>query len=107
MKANTGALVNGKIDVNSLKVSQNTGSKITLSGSTEKLEIEGKTGSKFSGLELSTANCSVKVNTGAIISVIANNKIEAKASTGGIVKYMGNPSVKEIKKNTGGSVSKI
>ena len=107
LNANTGALVNGKVDIDVLGVSQNTGSKITLSGSANKLEIDGSTGSKFSGLEMSTSNCSVKVSTGAIISVNADNKIEAKASTGGIVKYKGNPSVKEIKKNTGGTVSKI
>lgn len=107
LKANTGAVVNGKIDVNSLKVSQSTGSKITLTGAADKLDINGSTGSKFSGLDLSTSNCSVAVNTGAIISVNAEKEIEAKASTGGIVKYKGNPSVKEIKKNTGGTVSKI
>lgn len=107
MRANTGALIKGKIDVNSLKVSQNTGSIVTLSGATDKLEIDGSTGSQFSGFELTTATCSAKVNTGAIISVNADNKIEAKASTGGIVKYKGNPSVKDIKKNTGGTVSKI
>ncbi len=105
--ANTGALVNGKVEIDELGISQNTGSKITLSGSANKLEIDGSTGSKFSGLEMSTASCSVKVSTGAIISVNADNKIEAKASTGGSVKYKGNPSVKEIKKNTGGTVSKI
>jgi hypothetical protein len=107
LKANTGALVNGKVDIENLEVSQNTGSKITLSGSAGKLEIDGSTGSKFAGLDMATSNCEIKVSTGAIISVNANKALQVKANTGGVVKYKGNASTTEIKKSTGGTVSKI
>lgn len=107
LKVNTGALVNGKVDITNLTVSQNTGSKIILSGAVENLEIDGNTGSKFEGLAMVASHCDVKVSTGAIISVNANKEIQVKANTGGIVKYKGNAFVKQIKKNTGGTVSKI
>ena len=71
------------------------------------LKIYGDTGSKFKGEEMSTSNCSVIVSTGAIVFVKAENELQAKASTGGSVKYKGNPSVKEIKKHSGGTVIKI
>ena len=107
MKANTGALVDGEVDIAALKVSQNTGSKITLSGKAEKLDIDGDTGSKFKGEEMSTSNCNVTVSTGAIVSVKAEKELQANANTGGVIKYKGNASIKEIKTNTGGSVTRI
>jgi hypothetical protein len=107
MNANTGALINGEVNINDLKVDQNTGSKITLSGKSDKLVIDGSSGSKFMGEELATVNCNVKVNTGARVSVSAQKELQVKASTGGIVKYKGDATLREIKTNTGGSVSKI
>jgi hypothetical protein len=107
INANTGARINGKISADNLKVDQNTGSVISLSGKTEQLEAEGSTGSKFECEDLVSNNCNVKVSTGARIWVTANNHLSAKANTGGNVKYKGEPAVKEIKKGTGGTVSKI
>ncbi len=107
MEVNTGALVDGEVDITSLKINQNTGSKVTLSGKAGKLDIDGDTGSKFKGDDMATSNCNVKVSTGAIVSVNAEKELQAKASTGGSVKYKGSPAVKEIKRSTGGSVNKI
>ena len=107
MKATTGALIEGEVDIAALKISQSTGSKITLSGKADKLNIDGDTGSKFKGEDMSTSSCSVEVSTGAIVSVKAEKELQVKASTGGSVKYKGSPTVKEIKRSTGGSVNKI
>jgi hypothetical protein len=107
IKANTGAKINGKINSDDLKVNQNTGSLIILSGQAEKLEVEGDTGSKFEGEDLVTSTCNAKVSTGARIWVNANKELSAKANTGGNVKYKGQPAVKDIKRSTGGTVSKI
>ncbi|MGB3155362.1 MAG: head GIN domain-containing protein [Chitinophagaceae bacterium] len=107
MEAHTGALVNGDVDIQTLKVSQHTGSRITLTGKAVKLSITGDTGSKFKGEEMSTADCNVTVNTGAIASVSAEKELHVKANTGGKVKYKGHASIREIKTRTGGSVTKI
>jgi len=105
MKANTGAEINGKVDAGTLKLDQNTGSKVTLTGRADKVEAEGSTGSKFTGDELNTNTCNVQVSTGAKITIHADKELQVKASTGGIVKYKGNAGIREIKTNTGGSVS--
>lgn len=107
LTANTGALVNGKIKASKLKVNQDTGSKITLSGSADQVEVEGDTGSKFMGEGLSAVSCDINVSTGAKVWITADKELKVKASTGGMVKYKGTASVKEIKRSTGGSVSKI
>lgn len=107
LNANTGGLVKGEVNIADFKVSQNTGSKITLTGKADKLEIDGDTGSKFMGENMSTVSCDVNVSTGAKIWITTEKELKVKASTGGMVKYKGTASIREIKTNTGGSVSKI
>ena len=107
LDANTGGLVKGEIDINKLKVSQNTGSKITLSGKALSMEIDGDTGSKFIGESLTTGNCSISVSTGAGVTITVENELNARANTGGYIKYKGNAGIREIKTNTGGTISKI
>ena len=107
LKANTGGLVKGEINIGSLKVDQNTGSRITLTGKVDLLEAEGDTGSKFNGEDLTTNTCMVKMSTGAGIYISVEKELNVKADTGGYIKYKGNAGIREIKTNTGGSVSKI
>jgi hypothetical protein len=52
-------------------------------------------------------SCNAKASTGAGISITAQKELSVKANTGGFVKYKGEASVKEIRTNTGGSVTKI
>ena len=107
LKANTGGIVQGAINIRSLKVDQNTGSKITLSGKADNLEADGDTGSKFLGENLNTITCSVEMSTGAGIYISVEKELNVKANTGGYIKYKGNAGVREVKTNTGGTVSKI
>lgn len=107
LTANTGGLVSGEVDITLLKIEQSTGSKITLSGKAGTLDVEGTTGSKFKGDDMTTLKTDVSVSTGAIASVSAEKELQVKASTGGNVKYKGSPSIREIKKGTGGAVTKI
>lgn len=107
MKANTGAEIRGKVQLVSLKLDQDTGSKVTLSGQSGKLQAEGSTGSKFTGEDMNAGHCQVQVSTGARVSIRAEKELQVKASTGGTVKYRGNAGIREIKTNTGGTVSRI
>ena len=47
------------------------------------------------------------MSTGAGIHISVEKELNVKADTGGYVKYKGNAGIREIKTNTGGSVSKI
>jgi hypothetical protein len=107
LKANTGGLMKGEVDIDILKVDQNTGSKITLTGKTGQLEVDGDTGSKFMGEGLSTTSCDVEVSTGAGVYILVEKEMNVKANTGGYVKYKGMAGIREIKTNTGGHVSRI
>lgn len=107
LKANTGGTVDGEVNIGTLTVDQNTGSKITLSGKVDKLDAEGNTGSKFMGENLNTNTCSAEMGTGAGIYISVDKELNVKANTGGYVKYKGNAGIREVKTNTGGTVTKI
>ena len=107
MKANTGGVINGDINITELDVNQHTGSVITISGKADKLEVEGGTGSMFRGTDLKTSDCNATASTGAGIYITVQKELNVKANTGGYIKYKGDAGIREIKTNTGGSVSKI
>jgi hypothetical protein len=107
MNANTGATVRGVVKIDELSVNQNTGAIITLTGETGKLTVDGDTGAMFKGIDLKTNNCNVTATTGAGVYITVQKELTVKANTGGYVKYKGDVAVKEVKTNTGGSVSKI
>lgn len=107
VKANTGATIKGTINSSDLSVDQNTGSIVTLSGDAAKLMVDGDTGSIFKGIDLKTENCTATAGTGAIVHIYVKKELVAKANTGGVVKYKGDAGIRDIKTNTGGTVSKI
>lgn len=107
VKVNTGAQVNGEVDIKSLTVKQNTGSQVNLSGKAEKLEVHGDTGSKFKGEEMNTQTCDITVSTGANATISAEKELVVKANTGGIIKYKGNAVIREIRTSSGGTVKRI
>lgn len=107
LKANTGGILKGEISITTLKVDQNTGSKITLTGSADNLGVDGDTGSKFFGEGLNIINCDAEVSTGAQVFITVDKELNAKASTGGYIKYKGQGGIRNIKTNTGGHVSRI
>ena len=107
MDVHTGAEISGKVDIGDLDVDQGTGSTVVLFGEAGKLSVDGDTGSMFKGIDLKTSNCSVTASTGAGIYITVQKELSVKANTGGFVKYKGDAGIREIKTNSGGSVTKI
>jgi hypothetical protein len=107
MNVNTGATMKGEINIGDLDVDQNNGSIVTLTGDAGKLNVDGDTGSMFEGIDLKANNCNVTASTGAGVYITVSKELNVKANTGGFVKYKGDAGIREIKTNTGGSVSKI
>lgn len=107
MNVNTGATVKGAVNIDDLEVDQNTGSVISFTGTAGKLTVDGDTGSTFKGTDLTTNNCNVTASTGAGVYITVQKELNVKANTGGYVKYKGEAGIREIKTNTGGTVTKI
>ena len=80
--------------------------KITLNGETASFEGDASSAAKIIAKGLSVlAMADASASSGAKISVNALKKLEAKASSGGVVTYVhNNDLIKEISQSSGGRV---
>src|SRR5690606_7064262 len=89
----------------SIKCDSASGSDLTLSGTTIDFTAEASSGSDINASKLLAANSQVQATSGADISTNTSEKLQAKASSGGNVKYSGNPSNVEKSDNVSGTGS--
>ena len=106
MKFSSGSHFVGKVNTKELAVDQNSGSGITISGKSEKIRVEGSSGSIFKGYELAVDYCDAKASSGAGVHITINKELSAKANSGGGIRYKGDALIREININSGGIVKK-
>ncbi|SFZ93016.1 Putative auto-transporter adhesin, head GIN domain [Flaviramulus basaltis] len=88
-----------KLDVNTsvLHCNSTSGSDMHLSGKTLKLIAEATSGSDIKAADLIAESSEVRATSGADITVNTSKELTARASSGGDVKYYGNP--EKVNKN--------
>lgn len=96
-----------KLDVNTsvLNCSSTSGSDIMLTGKTIKLIAEATSGSDIKAADLIAESSEVKATSGADITVNTSKELTARATSGGDVKYYGNPEKVDTKDSPSGSIS--
>jgi hypothetical protein len=105
LNSNTGSLIDLEVSVNAIEADVDTGAEIKIKGKSEQLNASSGTGAVFSGYGFDTENAYLKAGTGGVIEVTVTDFIQASASTGGHIKYRGNPKKHKINESLGGSVS--
>lgn len=105
LKVASGADFKGNIDVAYLKAENESGGNVKISGTAQKAEVKGGSGSDFHGYDLITEKADIKVNSGASVKLTVNKEISATAGSGGDVTYKGNAARTAVHTNSGGSVS--
>ena len=82
-----------KLDVNTttLNCKSTSGSDLRLSGKTTKLIAEATSGSDIKAADLMVESSEVKATSGADITVNTSKELTTRATSGGDVKYYGNP----------------
>lgn len=106
MKFTSGAGITGVMNAKQLTVEQNSGSKISISGKAEKIQIDISSGAYFKGYDLAVDYCDVKASSGAAVHITINKELTAKASSGGGIRYKGTALIRDINISSGGVVKK-
>ncbi len=106
MKFTSGSHFSGQVNTSSLIVDQNSGSGITISGKSEKINLEVSSGSVFKGFDLAVDFCDARASSAAGVQITVNKELNAKAISGGGIRYKGTGLIKEINVNSGGVVKK-
>lgn len=98
-----------KLDVNTsyLICKSTSGSDLKLSGKTKNLNAEATSGSDIKAGNLEAESSHVKATSGADITINTSKELTASASSGGDIKYYGNPEKVNKQNNVSGSVRKL
>jgi hypothetical protein len=88
-----------------ISLNSSSGSDAKLRGRSKTFTAVASSGSDIHARFLEADECRVTVSSGSDAVVFAAVKLDAKASSGGDIRYYGNPPVKEINTSSGGDVS--
>ncbi|WP_295221231.1 DUF4252 domain-containing protein [uncultured Chryseobacterium sp.] len=126
--ASSGAMVKGMFDVsNNAKIEASSGTSIKVGVNAKNVTVKGSSGSDTNiegearsaafdissgavckGENFSADHVEAESTSGASLSVSASRTLKAKASSGGLIKYRGNPEITaDISKMSGGTLKPI
>lgn len=106
MKFTSGAEFTGKLTARNLSVDQNSGSELNLSGTVEKIHVDLSSGASLNGYDLAVDFCDAEASSGASVHITINKELNARASSGGGIKYKGSALIRDISISSGGLVKK-
>lgn len=106
MSVSSGANLKVKFDANKAACDASSGADAILSGKANMFKTEASSGSDIHADNVIAQRVKADVSSGAGISVHAEQELIAEASSGGSVRYSGNPKMVDVDKSSGGSVNK-
>ena len=107
LDSSSGADLQVEIAAREVSVNCSSGADIRVSGRAERLVADASSGSDIKARELEVNTCRASASSGADITVNVRERIEAKASSGGDIKYYGSPEAVSAKDGYSGNVRKM
>lgn len=106
--ASSGSDVKANVTSGKILVKCSSGSSISLEGNSDIGMIDVSSGAEVKADNLRINNAEVESTSGSSVSVNVKDKMRVKASSGGSVRYKGNPKIDaDVSKMSGGSLSSI
>jgi len=106
LSTSSGSDMELSIDTEKVSCDSSSGSDLKLSGKTNTLHAEASSGSDIKAGDLTAVSSRVKASSGADITVNTSEELIAKASSGGDIKYFGNPEKVQKSDGVSGSIRK-
>ena len=104
LKTSSGSDMELNIETESVSCDSSSGSDLKVSGTTNKLYAEASSGSDINAGNLTAESSHVKASSGADITVNTSKELIAKASSGGDIKYYGDPEKVSASDGVSGSI---
>jgi len=98
LDSSSGADIKVNVKAGELECDASSGADIRVAGTADMLIADASSGSDIKARDLEVKKCIAEASSGADITVNVSEQINAKATSGGDVKYIGNPTV--VKKNS-------
>ncbi len=94
------------VDAMAMEVSASSAGEMELKGKTKSLTADASSAGEVNAYDLEAQNVEAEASSGASVKVFAVEELDAHASSGGSVRYRGNPNKAITDSSSGGSVKK-
>lgn len=104
--AASNAYIEASVEASNLFIEANTNSKIAVKGSSENFDLKAYTNATVDAAKLTVTHSEVLANTAAKAEFNVTESIKGSAATGAKITYTGDPTLIDVKTNTGGDIKK-
>ena len=105
VKASSGSDVEIDIFYKNFSLDTSSGSDAKISGKVKTFKAEASSGSDIKARNLESVICKLRASSGSDITVSVSGELYAKASSGGDIRYYGNPEIRDTDESSGGDVT--
>ena len=92
------------VSVNSLDMSVSSAGDIEIEGTAKYVDANASSSGDIDGYDLSCDEADLRASSGASIKLTVKEKLDGRASSGGSIRYEGNPKYVDADSSSGGSV---
>jgi hypothetical protein len=107
INATSGSQANMELKVDDLRCESTSGADMKLSGEAINFKVSTTSGSNINAYNLRARNCDAHATSGSGIKLNVTEKFVGKATSGGNIRFKGDPKRAEKSNNSGGSVSSV
>lgn len=107
LDSSSGADLEVEIFAKEVYLNSSSGSDLKVSGRANRAIADASSGSDLRARELETKSCKAEASSGATIDITVIDQMEGSASSGGDIRYYGNPSDVSVRENPSGDVRKM
>ncbi len=104
VNASSGSDVYIDVFYKNFEIDVSSGADARLSGKVKRLNAEASSGSDIKAEELKSQICKAHASSGSDIIVTVADELYAHASSGGDIRYYGDPQIRDIEESSGGDV---
>jgi hypothetical protein len=106
LSASSAATIDIQLEVETLEVGASSAAEMELRGKAKTVEMEASSAGEIDAYDLVAESIDVDVSSAGSAKVNAVKQIDAHASSGGSIRYKGNPERSNTNSSSGGSVKK-
>lgn len=107
LSVSSGAHAKMDLKVGDLTCDSSSGAGMELRGEANTLSASSSSGGDIAAYELKAKECTAKASSGANIKLNVSYRFDGSASSGGNIKFKGNPEIIDKNNNSGGSVRQV
>lgn len=107
LKVSSGAQMSLTVMAKELTAKSSSGGTMTLRGQARTFDSKASSGSTIDAKEMQAIHCTSRASSGANITLNIERSLDAKASSGGDIRYQGEPEVVNQNTSSSGSVRKM